>query len=239
MALSGYDIAEIPKFEPLRCKWPSCGSIITGSTFVSHGTEEPEVLCEDCYWSHRYGNPSYIKTYKSTRLEDVVSSERSRRICRCEHVPHYDSEGEPLELFPIGREDKHLSRANGNGLDCGLVRLGAVIASAKHDCMLVLSKSDDQTQRRSIGLRGIPSKKKPTEEKSSLRTNGLYNQLKMSNLSLLSGATLMDAAATAAPAVQDDDVPPFLQMCADSDPFRNVPVSLRLGPLIISNDNRK
>lgn len=217
MAPAKFDKDWIPKFEPLRCSRPDCKAVICGSIYKSQGkNSESSTICEDCYWRFHHGRPSassYVKVYKHCVLRESVSSETSRSICLCRDVDHLDTSGKPTSLFPVGRTAKHVDVAGTGTPQCGLLKLGEAVATAKYNGLEEVA-----------GQKGVRVLK--AEEKQRRR----------------SYKTGIDAAKYEAMLRErptdpgdDDDVPIFTRQFADTNPFGHVHMSIRVGPLVVEN----
>jgi len=71
VAVAGFDERKDPTFKPLRCSQASCHKVIESSMFVSKAEDVETVVCEDCYRSTYYGNPSFTKAYKHCVLKNT------------------------------------------------------------------------------------------------------------------------------------------------------------------------
>ncbi|GJN86591.1 hypothetical protein PLIIFM63780_010172 [Purpureocillium lilacinum] len=217
LAPAKFDKDWIPKFEPLRCLRPECKAVICGSMYKSQGkNSESSTICEDCYWRFHHGRPSassYVKAYKHCVLRESVSSETSRSICLCGDVDHLDTSGKPTSLYPVGRTAKHVDVAGTGTPQCGLLKLGEAVATAKYNGLEEVA-----------GQKGVRVLK--VEEKQRRR----------------SYKTGIDAAKYEAMLRErptdpgdDDDVPIFTRQFADTNPFGHVHMSIRVGPLVVEN----
>jgi hypothetical protein len=90
-------------------------------------------ICEDCYRAHYYGKDTLTKAYKHCILAEVITPEASRNICKCSSVPHTTNLGHPRKLFPVEKGEKHLGIGNIGGIQCGILKLGELVALAKYD----------------------------------------------------------------------------------------------------------
>lgn len=63
-----YDKFGMPHVNPLRCA--SCDSIIRSSMYF----KEPEYICEDCYRQEAFGNLEYVKRYKHSIIDNIITS---------------------------------------------------------------------------------------------------------------------------------------------------------------------
>ncbi|KAJ6443354.1 L-2,4-diaminobutyrate decarboxylase [Purpureocillium lavendulum] len=214
LAPAKFDQNWVPKFDPLCCSRPDCKTIICGSMYkLQDKGNESSTICEDCYWRLHHGRPtssSYVKAYKHCVLRESVSAETSRKICLCKDVKHLDSSGKPTKLFPVDRTAGHVDVGGGQ---CGLLRLGEAVATAKYNGLEDLAgrtgakviKHEEKQRRRSFKT-GLDAAK--------------YEQL--------------DKYGNCDPTA-DNDVPPFVRQFAEKNPFGHVHMSLRVGPLIVEN----
>lgn len=102
--------------------------------FSSLGKVVAEFICEDCYRAHFYGQDLFIKSYKHRVLANAITLAASRKICRCNIVPHFDTSGRSRMLFPVDKEEEHLD-IDGTGGIRGILKLGELVALAKYDGM--------------------------------------------------------------------------------------------------------
>jgi hypothetical protein len=212
----------MPLFQPMHCQRSGCNAIISGSMFTSHNPGEPGVICEDCYWKFYYGKESYSKKYKHCILPKVVTPEVSRRICQCE-----GASGNETAPFPIDKNANHAKVAGNAAMQCDLLKLKDAIAQAKQTgfeqseraeggtfSRLLFKFASQRTQ--SINSENIPDR----QEAPKLRNIGLRRSYKKS--------------ATLDPH-KDFGIPTFLRKCAEKNPFGDIHMALRIGPLIIEN----
>ncbi|KAK2768344.1 hypothetical protein FQN54_000198 [Arachnomyces sp. PD_36] len=225
LTLNGYNKNWIPEFSPLQCS--SCRKPIHGSMFKKSG--DSSNICEDCYWSSHYGDPSYAKVYKHCILRKAVDSQASHRICRCPGVSHYDDKGNAYDIFPMEKEgkDPHIKRTGPGGLQCGLLELGEHVAEAKYQGMEGRFSQKKHPQKLSDIRRQIaegqarakqkeqkskrPSRQSPSEHTSTAGSNPIT----------------VDKEA-------QEDLPFYLKRDTEN-PFGNVHMALRIGPLVIEN----
>lgn len=77
---SGKGLKGCPVVEPLPCG--ECKRPIRGSMFNPSGRRTS--ICEDCYWEHHYGDPTYTKKYKhSVASEGVFRVSNHSRCSSC------------------------------------------------------------------------------------------------------------------------------------------------------------
>lgn len=223
-------------FLPLRCS--SCGSIIRGSMFNKLDEGGAGSICEDCYWAHHYGQDLFVKAYKHCILAEVITPAVSQNICRCSAVPHFDNSGRSRTLFPVDKEEKHLNIDGTGGIQCGLLKLGELVAQAKYDgIQTVVGKrrkpsdaSQMSKQQKEDGKEDVGLIKVAGWQKRQLRTvtrTSLHNAKQM--IAALGATTVADEAEA------DEDIPFFFRKYTKKYPFGNVHMSLRVGPLVIEN----
>jgi len=192
--------------------------------FTSNDSDKPRLVCEDCYRLHHYGDSSFEKRYKHSVLQESITPEISRNICRCRGVPHYDQRsGEPLGLFPIEKPAGHINVGGFGTIQCGLMKLGEITAVAKYKGLQSI-----------VGIK--PTKRKADTIKA---TDSRAKKIK-----LVTGVSLHDSSKNT-PALSstslvtepqaDTDIPVFFRKFASKYPFGNVHMALRVGPLIIEN----
>ncbi|UNI15712.1 hypothetical protein JDV02_002218 [Purpureocillium takamizusanense] len=217
LAPAKFDKDWVPKFAPLRCSRPNCKAPICGSMYKSQGKEgEPSTICEDCYWRFHHGRPSsssYVKSYKHCVLLESVSPETSRSICLCRDVAHLDAGGKPVSLFPVGRTAQHVDVAGPGTPQCGLLKLGEAVASAKYRGLEELA-----------GQKGVKVLKEEEKQKRRSYKTGI-------------DAARFEALLQEGPTDpgNDNDVSSFIRQFADPNPFGHVHMSLRVGPLVVEN----
>lgn len=231
MTLDGYNKHWIPAFTPLRCS--SCNNPIRGSSFNRIGKDpvalkDSKRLCEACYRSYHYGEDSYIKDHKHCILDKSISLEASRRICRCSpDVPHFNTAGNPNDIFPISETDQHIGIKKSGGLQCGLLKLGEYIAEAKYDGMEGKYSQEKQSHKLADMERRASENETKKRQKESKARNVKRNS-----------QTAKPPTSSAVEAKEKDlqeHVPLFLRGYTEKYPFANVHMALRLGPLVIEN----
>ncbi|KAF5025922.1 hypothetical protein F66182_1957 [Fusarium sp. NRRL 66182] len=256
LRLSEFNKDWTPGFEPLRCMRRQCKSVIRGSMFVRDeiGTD-PAAICEECYRNHYYGKESYTKSYKHCILAESITPEVSRKICQCLGLLQYDTNGEPLSLFPIERDVMHTGAGGPSYLQCNLLRLGEFVALAKYaglgSSVGVKPRSKRETTKAQKQAREeeaaekykfggkyeesiseFESEKMPGIPKQRLK--GIktveYTSLHGKDRGPESGATSVAEEAEA-----DEDIPLFFRRYVQKYPYGNVHMALRVGPLVIEN----
>lgn len=196
--------------------------------FASTNTRKPALLCEDCYMAHHYADAAFIKAYKQCILRDIITPEISRKMCTCKYVSREDRDGRPLTYFPI--DDPSLAHVNTKWpkpVWCGVLGLGDCWATAKLDGLqAVVGESPGGLKRGFSKLRLTGRKRSSTV--TALKDNGASASASHEAGPEGSGAA-GDAAAT------DGDIPLFFRKYAEKNPFGNVHMALRVGPLVIEN----
>jgi hypothetical protein len=155
LQLQEYSKNEISILTSLRCS--TCGSIIRDSMYrkeaarMVHVQTSPEQICENCYHKKFYRKPDFVKTYKHCVLNsDIISSAVSRKICLCEKVPHYDSKRHSLSLFPVSKDNSHRKAKQSGMIECGLLKLGEVVAETKYDGIRTIKKKKQKKIKMSL-----------------------------------------------------------------------------------------
>lgn len=223
VALGEVDALGIPTFKPQLCAQAQCHRVIQGSMFVSTTDDLPAVVCEDCYHSRYYGNPSLVKKYKHCVLE-AITPELSREICRCKDVPRYTPEETwaPKSLFP---------RDGGwpyHGNDCGLLELSERVTLAKYNALVqsvVGTRDPAKATALSSKLEALEEPQVPKWSKKEARARWAEPP----------GPETRAAHRVATDPAADTDMPLFLRNSAAKHPFADVHMALRVGPLVIEN----
>jgi len=145
-------------------------------------------------------------------------------------------------LFPIDKDDKHLSTAIKGGLQCPLLSLGDMVAESKYDGMQTLV-----TKRIPLGEERRLAELPPAElEKLQKSTSKGIRRKKTKDATLQTSTmpSLVDEtdrigtegkSAEVREAEADEDIPFFMRRYVEKYPFGNVHMALRVGPLIIEN----
>ncbi|TGJ84461.1 hypothetical protein E0Z10_g4333 [Xylaria hypoxylon] len=223
---------------PMRCS--SCLNVIRSSMYRQTAIHQyqkqgqAEAICEDCYRNRLLGTTGFVKTYKHCILREAINPQISRQICFCDEVPHRDTEGKPLSLFPVDNDSKHI-KATGPGLvECGLLKLSEIVAEAKYDGMqTIVSKKQKKN-------RSLVDEKREDEEREALASRKGQKQQQRKVITQQSQNAPDRTAETGtsmavAEAEADEDVPFFLKRYTENYPFGNVHMALRLGPLVLEN----
>ncbi|KAI3332064.1 hypothetical protein HD806DRAFT_179608 [Xylariaceae sp. AK1471] len=238
LKLESINKSGVPILMPMRCS--SCRNIIRSSmyrpTINSQGQNQgtADEICEDCYREKFFEKAGFVKIYKHCILREAINPQISRRICFCEGVPHYDTEGKPLSLFPVAKVTKHLKAAHPGAVECGLLKLPEIVAEAKYDGMQIITsrkkpkknKRLAEEKRENVAREASVSKKRQKQQRKIVTEKSQNTQ----NRTAQTGT----AVAVAEPEA-DDDVPFFLKRYTEKYPFGNVHMALRLGPLVLEN----
>jgi hypothetical protein len=197
--------------------------------FVSDDPKDPATICEDCYWEHYYGDDSYTKIYKHCVLQDITP-EISRQLCSCKIVPHHDASGKPVALFPIDKEAKHLDVGGPGTVQCSLLKLGELASRAKYNGLL-----------ESVGLNEAKIPRALARVAAAEATKATWNQKSFTEHQLEKAKMAVGISPDEMPteAETDPDIPPFLRAFARKNPFGDVHMALRIGPLVIENGMAK
>ncbi|KAI9779636.1 MAG: hypothetical protein M1839_007301 [Geoglossum umbratile] len=239
LTLTKFDKYWIPIFSPARCS--SCSSTLRGSMFrKTDGDDEETTICEDCYRESHYGHSGLVKAYKHCILEEVITPGASRIICRCSTVPHFDSNGRSRILFPVGEEDEHRNIEEG-GMQCGLLKLGELVAEAKYDGMQTTVKKRIRLGEEKRMHEEQAKKNRETEAKIKAKeaVRGGRRNMKTVTRPSLHDAGIKSGTSGKSVSVEDQeadgDIPFFLRKYTERYPFGNVHMALRVGPLVIEN----
>lgn len=94
--------------------------------FASGEGKRKHIICEDCYWTHSYGDPSYIKSYRHCILGEVLTPDISVKLCPCyPNTPDTrDRRYHNDEKWGKGQKSSPL---------CGLIRASDAAAMAKYN----------------------------------------------------------------------------------------------------------
>lgn len=235
-----------------------CKKVIRGSMFVHDKTDsEPGIICEECYRNLYYGKEAYTKAYKHCILSEAITPEMSTKICKCLNLRQDTSTDEPQSLFPIEEPNKHKDTGSA-GEKCKLLQLGDMVALAKYhglqDSVGVKPRSQKDTEKAEkqakADSRGLSSRfykhsisneeragesdfeaegelePKPEAEGHNRRLSALKT------VQQLGGSSNVSIAEEAA---GDTDIPLFFRKHAEKNPFGNVHMALRVGPLVVEN----
>ncbi|KAF4982513.1 hypothetical protein FZEAL_1884, partial [Fusarium zealandicum] len=245
LALSKFDESWIPRFQPMHCMRPECSQVIRGSMFVTKSQKDPGLICEECYRKNYYGRESYIKAYKHSILAESITPEASRKMCHCEEVPHFDSNGRPIDLYPVDKDANHFGGGGNGDFQCTLFKLGWLVSLAKYDGLQTSVGAKKQgthykpaalpkTERlishfRAKSEAGAPQKVSSWKPKQ-------MKQIEHTALrSIDSTATPSSTSSVATEAQADQDIPLLFRQYTEKYPFGNVHMALRVGPLVIEN----
>lgn len=233
-----------------------CKKVIRGSMFVHDKTDsEPGIICEECYRNRYYGSEAYTKAYKYCILSEAITLEMGRRICKCLNLQQDTSTGEPQSLFPIEEPNKHKDTGN-DGEKCKLLQLGDMVALAKYhglqDSVGVKPRSQKDTEKAekqakadSRGLSGWFYKNSNSneeragesdfEEELEPKPEAESRNRRLSALKTVQQLGASSNVSVAEEAAGDTDMPLFFRKHAEKNPFGNVHMALRVGPLVIEN----
>jgi len=205
------------------------------------GDDKGTTICEECYRESHYGHSGLIKSYKHCILEEVITPSASRVICRCSTIPHFDSSGRSRVLFPVNEEDQHRSVDEG-GMQCGLLKLGELVAEAKYDgIQTTIKKRIRLGEEKRMHEEEV---KKREETQAKIKSKEAAARRGRRNMKTVTRPSLHDAgnkSGTSGKSVSvegeeaDEDIPFFLRKYTERYPFGNVHMALRVGPLIIEN----
>jgi hypothetical protein len=133
------------------------------------------------------------------------------------------------QLFPVDLEEPHRGSNGGKGLRCGLLNLGEHIAEAKYDGMQSKhEKYISLSDQRHLDWKRKDHRSYKISQVRELRVaheKALTIPREKRGKDGISAAFEEDLA--------DNDVPLFLRKFTNRDPFGNVHMALRVGPLII------
>jgi len=231
LKLEKYSATGIPVLAPSRCT--NCDTIMRGSMYYRTETDTKDQICEECYLKEFMGKPGFVKTYKHCILSEIINPRVSRKICMCEAVPHHDSQGISLNLFPVDKEAGHLKNGVGK-VECGLLKLGEIVAEAKYDGLRTIT-----TRPKS---KGREDKKERMAHAETVQNQQSSRRPKIVEKESQHGTDRAAATGTAIAleeAEADEDIPFFLKEFAERYPFGNVHIVLRVGPILIENGVRK
>lgn len=205
-----------------------CGDIIRGIMFQCveqkcrefRKRELGDYICENCYYTSAHPRKHLTKKYKHSIIQETITPERSRKICRCSSVPRADKNGVPSTLFPVDPKALHRGSPNKGTIKCGLLTLNERIAEAKYESQMSLAdkrRELDEIRKEAAG-----------EKESNRRNSNVDSPVQL----IRDGGALYDE-------YHDEDIPLHIKRYTDRYPFGNVHVSLMVGPLIIENGAKK
>jgi hypothetical protein len=195
--------------------------------------KDPIYVCEDCYRESYYGQDSYVKVYKHCILAKVIHPAASRNICRCDSVPHSDTTGRSRTLFPVNQGDKHRDICGQGGLQCGLLKLGELVAQAKYDGMQqILTRKKRPSKPLTMNQ---PTKIQDKEDKAKTARRELRTVTETTLHDASNRTPTSSSAAVVEEKEADEDIPFFFRKYTEKYPFGNVHMALRIGPLVIEN----
>lgn len=197
------------------------------------------VICEECYRIYYYGQDLFVKAYKHCILSDAITPAVSRSICHCSKVPHFDNSGRSRTLFPVGKEENHINIDGTGGIQCGILKLGELVALAKYDGIQTVM---NKRKKSSNAIRtGSGQKKDDKAKKTGFIKVAGRKKRRLSTViwTSLHDSTQRIANSSASTAVDeaeaDEDIPFFFRRYTEKFPFGNVHMALRVGPLVIEN----
>ncbi|KAH8705641.1 hypothetical protein BGW36DRAFT_367945 [Talaromyces proteolyticus] len=234
--LSCFDQYGIPQFRPMHCARPDCNAIISGSMFTSRNRDEPRVICEDCYWHFYYGKESYSKSYKHCILPEVITPEVARKICHCQVAGVYENDEKPPASFPISKNTTNHAKLTGHGaIVCDLLRLKDIITDAKYEGIEQSTGAKRTTySRRLISKLTVPKIPGRSHENMSNKHQAhKFSKVNSTEKSTTNGNRQYQNLVT--DPYEDTDIPHCFRKHAEKDPFGEVHMALRVGPLIIEN----
>jgi len=209
--LKGLGADSSPAFGPAHCK--VCKAVLRGIMFRCKEAKCTETIplfgiesiCEECFRAQKHPWNHLAKYYKHCVLQEAISPEISRKLCRCATVERIDSNGKYISLFPVDESLEHRTSAGFQFGKCKLLQLGAIVAEAKHKEATPLSSK--LGLKRKLGIRS---------ENASIGSRTLPH---------------LDAKMEAS---LDQDIPlPVRGYVAEKFPLGNAHISLMLGPLVI------
>lgn len=204
------------------------------------GDETRKYICEDCYRESHHRKKTLVKAYKHCILRESITPSSSRKICHCDTVPHFDANGRSLALFPVSKKDNHFGASSAGGLQCGLLKLGELVAEAKYVGMQTMItrrvKLSEEKRQHEARVKEQRAKEQKMAAKAASRPGPgwkIVTEASFTDPSQRSSATGSTAVAEEKEA--DDDIPFFIRRYTEQYPFGNVHMALRIGPLIIEN----
>lgn len=239
LQLQTYSKSGFPILTSLECS--SCRSIIRSSMYSKDEANEEgkktlvDRICEECYRQKYIGKPEYMKMYKHSILDEIITPHASRKICLCDNVPHHDLDGNGLALFPMSKHDRHRKAGIPGTVECGLFKLGEAVAEAKYDGMRTISSKKKRYKKK----RNLADQKRD-DQKHVEKTKKKHAQQRPKVITQQSqhapGRDAMSGTAVAVEEAEaDGDIPFFLKRYTEKYPFGNVHMALRIGPVVIEN----
>lgn len=222
LQLKTYDKNSFPVLTSLQCSF--CKETIRGCLYrkeptdSTQGQTSSDSVCEDCYRKLFYENPAFVKQYKHSILNEIITPEIGRKICKCYPIPHVPD----AVLFPMSKydyEERHKPSR------CGLLQLGEITANAKYNGMRAAMGRREQNGKELIDVQEANDR---YDEKVAKK---LWQRSEIVEQKTLSG----DDRYAVAEAQADEDIPIYLRQYADKYPFGNVHMALRVGPIVIEN----
>jgi hypothetical protein len=220
LKVSCYDDLNQPVFVPQRCL--ECQTIIRGCTFVDT-TNEGVTVCEKCYRATHYGQTRFIKQYKHSCLPAALTPEISRRLCYCSTVRRRDNHGRSRSLWPIDPavdEGNHIQGGLGR-VGCGLYKVTDLFAEAKY----ASTGSQSGKNESLLQLR----KKDPASEEIPKPAGASRKQFRKPEHDETSRPEYGSSMA------EPEDIPAYLRSTIEKNPYGNMHMAIRFGPLVIEN----
>ncbi|KAG8672287.1 hypothetical protein FPOAC2_05665 [Fusarium poae] len=224
MKVSCYDALNQPVFVPQRCS--ECQTIIRGCTFADI-TSEGVIICEGCYWATHYGQGRFVKQYKHSCLPTALTPEMSRELCYCSTVRRRDAHGRSRSLWPIDPvADRGYHIQGGMGrVGCGLHKVTDLLAEAKYATIQSPSRKNEsllKLRQKDPAIEEVPRPAgasrtqlhKPEHDETSRPEYGYHGGSRAS---------------------KQEGIPTYLRSTIEENPYENVQMSIRFGPLIIEN----
>ncbi|KAK8227061.1 hypothetical protein HDK90DRAFT_494035 [Phyllosticta capitalensis] len=226
MSLDRFSETQQPVFSPRKC--PECNQTIHGTMFIPQNSrgDSRTYICEQCYRQAHYGDKSYVKVPKHCVFAEAISDKKSREICQCPGVPHFDERGNPRQLFPVDRREPHIDEGPNT---CGLLQLNEQLARAKY---ATIAKQPGRKKRAIIKnfFDFRPSDEKPTNRKRDEDDDDWEDEDDGPGFSMVASTLGVSDQEQG-----DSQIPFFLRPIAQNYTFGNVHMALRVGPLIIEN----
>ena len=135
-----------------------------------------------------------------------------------------------MTLFPIGTKVKHNRAPKSGMIECGLFKVGDLVAEAKYDGIRTMTSLKKRSKKRSQeDTEDSPTK--ATKKRSMGRPTAATGKSQQApDRVQTTGATVGVGEDEA-----DADIPWFLRKYTEKYPFGNVHMALRVGPLVLEN----
>ncbi|KAK2804587.1 hypothetical protein FQN51_001788 [Onygenales sp. PD_10] len=218
----GRSTNDTPKFAPLECL--SCGDVIYGSFFRKIGMEPVtpsntrkrlDCICESCYRADHYGDSGYVKIHRHCPLTGLIDSDPSNKFKPYDGFIHSVAESKYREMGR-GHESKYLE--TGKGLESKYRKIGRGLGNVirRHSLHGSLGAAEVKDRKTLVA---------PRTEHARL-TIGQNHGLEHPTARLLNPRAGTEV---------EEALPTSLRHKAEENPFGNVHMALRIGPLIIEN----